>query len=85
MPSPSPTSRTRAAGRARVFPSAEAAIEARVSATGIDPRAARALVPLAEGALRNVAAQGTTAGLTGPVRRAGCVRGPLRLGTGRAR
>ncbi len=31
--------------------------------------AARALVPLAEGALRNVAAHGTTHGLTGPVRR----------------
>jgi predicted short-subunit dehydrogenase-like oxidoreductase (DUF2520 family) len=33
-------------------------------------RAALALVPLAEGALRNVAAHGTTGGLTGPVRRA---------------
>jgi predicted short-subunit dehydrogenase-like oxidoreductase (DUF2520 family) len=31
--------------------------------------AARALVPLAEGALRNVATKGTTDGLTGPVRR----------------
>jgi predicted short-subunit dehydrogenase-like oxidoreductase (DUF2520 family) len=31
--------------------------------------AARALVPLAEGALRNVALHGTTAGLTGPIRR----------------
>ena len=31
--------------------------------------AARALVPLAEGALRNVSAHGTTGGLTGPVRR----------------
>ncbi|MCX5744707.1 MAG: DUF2520 domain-containing protein [Proteobacteria bacterium] len=31
--------------------------------------AARALLPLAEGALRNVAAHGTTRGLTGPVRR----------------
>ena len=29
----------------------------------------QALVPLAEGALRNVTAKGTTAGLTGPVRR----------------
>ena len=32
-------------------------------------RAAQALVPLAEGALRNIAAHGTTGGLTGPVRR----------------
>jgi predicted short-subunit dehydrogenase-like oxidoreductase (DUF2520 family) len=32
-------------------------------------RAAKALVPLAEGALRNIAAHGTTGGLTGPVRR----------------
>jgi predicted short-subunit dehydrogenase-like oxidoreductase (DUF2520 family) len=32
-------------------------------------RSAQALVPLAEGALRNVAAKGTTDGLTGPVRR----------------
>jgi predicted short-subunit dehydrogenase-like oxidoreductase (DUF2520 family) len=32
-------------------------------------RAAAALVPLAEGALRNIAAHGTTGGLTGPVRR----------------
>jgi predicted short-subunit dehydrogenase-like oxidoreductase (DUF2520 family) len=32
-------------------------------------KAAQALVPLAEGALRNVAAHGTTAGLTGPIRR----------------
>ncbi len=31
--------------------------------------AARALVPLAEGALRNVSAHGTTGGLTGPIRR----------------
>jgi predicted short-subunit dehydrogenase-like oxidoreductase (DUF2520 family) len=37
---------------------------------GVSPAdAARALVPLAEGALRNVTAHGTTAGLTGPVRR----------------
>ena len=32
-------------------------------------QAARALVPLAEGALRNISAKGTTDGLTGPVRR----------------
>lgn len=36
-----------------------------VSAT----QATQALVPLAEGALRNVAAKGTTEGLTGPIRR----------------
>ena len=32
-------------------------------------RAAQALIPLAEGALRNISAHGTTAGLTGPIRR----------------
>jgi predicted short-subunit dehydrogenase-like oxidoreductase (DUF2520 family) len=44
---------------------------AQVLATaGVAPdAAARALVPLAEGALRNVTARGTTAGLTGPIRR----------------
>jgi predicted short-subunit dehydrogenase-like oxidoreductase (DUF2520 family) len=44
---------------------------AQVLATaGVAPdAAARALVPLAEGALRNVAARGTTGGLTGPIRR----------------
>jgi predicted short-subunit dehydrogenase-like oxidoreductase (DUF2520 family) len=31
--------------------------------------AVRALVPLAEGALRNISARGTTGGLTGPIRR----------------
>ncbi|MBA3542630.1 MAG: DUF2520 domain-containing protein [Deltaproteobacteria bacterium] len=37
---------------------------------GVSPAdAARALVPLAEGALRNVSAHGTTDGLTGPIRR----------------
>ncbi len=41
-----------------------------LGAAGIAPaEAARALVPLAEGALRNVTAHGTTLGLTGPVRR----------------
>ena len=45
-----------------------------LATVGIAPdRAARALVPLAEGALRNIAIQGstggTTGGLTGPVRR----------------
>jgi pimeloyl-ACP methyl ester carboxylesterase len=36
---------TRSAGNARVFETVEAAVQARVSATEIDPRAARALVP----------------------------------------
>jgi predicted short-subunit dehydrogenase-like oxidoreductase (DUF2520 family) len=41
-----------------------------LSAAGVGPdQSARALVPLAEGALRNISAHGTTAGLTGPVRR----------------
>jgi len=41
-----------------------------LAASGVSPDdAARALVPLAEGALRNVSAHGTTGGLTGPVRR----------------
>lgn len=41
-----------------------------LASTGVSPdKAAQALIPLAEGALRNVAAHGTTAGLTGPVRR----------------
>ncbi len=41
-----------------------------LASAGVAPDvAARALVPLAEGALRNVSAHGTTGGLTGPVRR----------------
>jgi predicted short-subunit dehydrogenase-like oxidoreductase (DUF2520 family) len=41
-----------------------------LASAGVAPdRAAQALVPLAEGALRNVSVHGTTAGLTGPVRR----------------
>jgi predicted short-subunit dehydrogenase-like oxidoreductase (DUF2520 family) len=41
-----------------------------LAGAGVSPtQAAQALVPLAEGALRNVAAKGTTEGLTGPVRR----------------
>jgi predicted short-subunit dehydrogenase-like oxidoreductase (DUF2520 family) len=41
-----------------------------LASAGVAPaQAAQALVPLAEGALRNVAAKGTTDGLTGPVRR----------------
>jgi len=41
-----------------------------LAGAGIAPdRAALALLPLAEGALRNVAAHGTTEGLTGPIRR----------------
>ncbi|HEY3803269.1 MAG TPA: DUF2520 domain-containing protein [Kofleriaceae bacterium] len=41
-----------------------------LATTGVAPDvAARALVPLAEGALRNVAQRGATGGLTGPIRR----------------
>ena len=41
-----------------------------LATVGVPPeKAAIALVPLAEGALRNVATHGTTGGLTGPVRR----------------
>jgi predicted short-subunit dehydrogenase-like oxidoreductase (DUF2520 family) len=41
-----------------------------LASAGVAPeKAAQALIPLAEGALRNVAARGTTGGLTGPVRR----------------
>jgi predicted short-subunit dehydrogenase-like oxidoreductase (DUF2520 family) len=41
-----------------------------LATAGVSPdKAAQALVPLAEGALRNIAAHGTTGGLTGPVRR----------------
>jgi len=41
-----------------------------LAAAGVaQDRAAHALVPLAEGALRNITAHGTTGGLTGPVRR----------------
>jgi predicted short-subunit dehydrogenase-like oxidoreductase (DUF2520 family) len=41
-----------------------------LASAGVAPdQAATALVPLAEGALRNISAHGTTAGLTGPVRR----------------
>jgi predicted short-subunit dehydrogenase-like oxidoreductase (DUF2520 family) len=41
-----------------------------LAGAGVSPtQAAQALVPLAEGALRNVTAKGTTVGLTGPVRR----------------
>jgi len=41
-----------------------------LASAGVAPaQAAQALVPLAEGALRNVSTHGTTAGLTGPVRR----------------
>lgn len=41
-----------------------------LSSAGVPPDdAARALVPLAKGALENVIGHGTTAGLTGPVRR----------------
>jgi predicted short-subunit dehydrogenase-like oxidoreductase (DUF2520 family) len=41
-----------------------------LASTGVAPdKAAQALIPLAEGALRNIAVHGTTGGLTGPVRR----------------
>ena len=41
-----------------------------LAGAGVAPdKAAQALIPLAEGALRNIAAHGTTGGLTGPVRR----------------
>jgi len=41
-----------------------------LASAGVAPdRAAQALLPLAEGALRNVGAHGTTDGLTGPIRR----------------
>jgi predicted short-subunit dehydrogenase-like oxidoreductase (DUF2520 family) len=41
-----------------------------LATAGVAPdKAAQALIPLAEGALRNIAAHGTTLGLTGPVRR----------------
>lgn len=41
-----------------------------LASAGVAPAdAAQALVPLAEGAVRNVSAHGTTEGLTGPVRR----------------
>lgn len=41
-----------------------------LAGAGVSPtQAAQALVPLAEGALRNVSAKGTTDGLTGPIRR----------------
>ena len=50
-----------------------AALDAAAAVLGLagipQPDAVRALVPLAEGAIRNVAAKGTTGGLTGPVRR----------------
>ena len=45
-----------------------------LAGAGVSPtQAAQALVPLAGGALRNVAAKGTTAGLTGPIRRGDAV------------
>jgi predicted short-subunit dehydrogenase-like oxidoreductase (DUF2520 family) len=46
------------------------AAAAALASAGVAPdKAAKALIPLAEGALRNVAAHGTVGGLTGPVRR----------------
>jgi len=47
----------------------DAAVQVLANA-GVSPtQATQALVPLAEGALRNVTAKGTTDGLTGPIRR----------------
>jgi predicted short-subunit dehydrogenase-like oxidoreductase (DUF2520 family) len=41
-----------------------------LASAGVAPdKAVQALIPLAEGALRNIAARGTAGGLTGPVRR----------------
>jgi predicted short-subunit dehydrogenase-like oxidoreductase (DUF2520 family) len=51
----------------------DAAAAALASAGVPADRAALALVPLAEGALRNITAHGTTAGLTGPIRRGDAV------------
>src|SRR5262249_49082193 len=47
----------------------DAAASVLASAGVGDKEAAQALVPLAEGALKNIALHGTTGGLTGPVRR----------------
>jgi len=45
-----------------------------LAGAGVSPtQAAQALVPLAEGALRNVSTKGTTEGLTGPIRRGDAV------------
>jgi predicted short-subunit dehydrogenase-like oxidoreductase (DUF2520 family) len=45
-----------------------------LAGAGVSPtQATQALLPLAEGALRNVAAKGTTDGLTGPIRRGDAV------------
>lgn len=50
------------------------AAAAMLANAGVSPaQAAQALVPLAEGALRNVSVHGTTDGLTGPVRRGDAV------------
>ena len=46
------------------------AAAAALASAGVAPdKAAKALIPLAEGALKNVAVHGTVGGLTGPVRR----------------
>ena len=50
------------------------AAAAMLANAGVSPaQAAQALVPLAEGALRNVSIHGTTDGLTGPIRRGDAV------------
>ncbi len=57
-----------------------------LASAGVDAdQAARALVPLAEGALRNVSARGTTDGLTGPIRRGDAVTVQRHLEALRAR
>jgi predicted short-subunit dehydrogenase-like oxidoreductase (DUF2520 family) len=52
-----------------VVAAVDAAADVLASAGVAPAEAVRALVPLAEGALRNISARGTTAGLTGPIRR----------------
>ncbi|CAN5651566.1 Rossmann-like and DUF2520 domain-containing protein [soil metagenome] len=47
----------------------DAAADVLSSAGVASTDAVRALIPLAEGALRNISARGTTGGLTGPIRR----------------
>ena len=52
-----------------VVAAVDAAAETLAMAGVSSSDAVRALVPLAEGALRNISARGTTGGLTGPIRR----------------
>ena len=57
------------AAAASIVATMDAAAAVLASAGVPGDKAAQALVPLAEGALRNIAVHGTTAGLTGPIRR----------------